>query len=37
MAKFKMQELIVNEPITARLGAGSGSANYVTDLRSVKP
>ena len=36
MAKFKMQELIVNEPITARLGAGSGSANYVTDVEIGK-
>lgn len=36
MAKFKMQELVGVEPITARLGAGSGSANYVTDLEIGK-
>ena len=39
MAKFQMKELIGTEPITARLGAGSGSANYVTDVeigKSVK-
>lgn len=37
MAKFKMQPLIGTEPDTARLGAGSGSANYVTDLEIGKP
>ena len=37
MAKFQMKELIGTEPITARLGAGSGSANYVTDLEIGKP
>lgn len=37
MAKFQMKELIGVEPITARLGAGSGSANYVTDLEIGKP
>ena len=31
MAKFKMGELIGVEPITARLGAGSGAANNLTD------
>ena len=36
MAKFKMQELVGVEPITARLGAGSGSANYVTDVEIGK-
>lgn len=36
MAKFKMQELIGTEPVTARLGAGSGSANYVTDVEIGK-
>ena len=39
MAKFQMKELIGTEPITARLGVGSGSANYVTDVeigKSVK-
>ena len=39
MAKFQMKELIGTEPITARLGAGSGSANYATDVeigKSVK-
>ena len=36
MAKFQMKELIGTEPITARLGAGSGSANYVTDLEIGK-
>ena len=39
MAKFQMKELIGTEPFTARLGAGSGSANYVTDVeigKSVK-
>jgi len=29
MAKFMMQELVGVEPITARLGAGSGAANNV--------
>jgi hypothetical protein len=37
MAKFQMKELIGTEPITARLGAGSGSANYVTDVEIGKP
>ncbi len=37
MAKFQMKELIGTEPITARLGAGSGSANYVTDIEIGKP
>jgi hypothetical protein len=36
MAKFQMKELIGVEPITARLGAGSGSANYVTDVEIGK-
>lgn len=31
MAKFMMKELIPQNAITARLGAGSGSANYVDD------
>jgi hypothetical protein len=37
MAKFKMQPNVETEVITARLGAGSGSANYVTDLEIGKP
>lgn len=37
MAKFKMKEMIGNELITTRLGAGSGSANYMTDLDLGKP
>lgn len=37
MAKFQMKELIGTEPITARLGAASGSANYVTDKEIGKP
>lgn len=37
MAKFKMQPTVDTECITARLGAGSGSANYVTDLELGKP
>ena len=37
MAKFKMQPTVDTECITARLGAGSGSANYVTDLELNKP
>lgn len=31
MAKFKMKEVIAAEALTARLGAGSGTANYVND------
>lgn len=31
MAKFQMKEVIGTEAVTARLGAGSGSANYVDD------
>lgn len=31
MAKFKMGVLVGTDVITARLGAGSGSANYVDD------
>lgn len=37
MAKFKMQEELGIESFTARLGVGSGSANYVTDLEIGKP
>lgn len=37
MAKFKMQPTVGTEVITARLGAGSGSANYVTDVEIGKP
>ena len=37
MAKFKMQPTVDTECITARLGAGSGSANYVTDMELGKP
>ncbi len=37
MAKFKMQEEVGIESFTARLGVGSGSANYVTDLEIGKP
>lgn len=36
MAKFKMQPNVETEVITARLGAGSGSANYVTDVEIGK-
>lgn len=36
MAKFKMTELIQGDALTARLGAGSGSANYVTDVEIGK-
>ena len=39
MAKFQMKELVGLEPITARLGAGTGTANHVTDVeigKSVK-
>lgn len=39
MAKFQMKELVGTEPITARLGAGSGTANQVDDKeigKSVK-
>lgn len=36
MAKFKMKELVGVEPVTARLGTASGSANYVTDLEIGK-
>lgn len=36
MAKFKMQPLVGAEPFTARLGAGTGAANYVTDLEIGK-
>lgn len=37
MAKFKMQPTVDTECLTARLGAGSGSANYVTDVELGKP
>jgi len=37
MAKFKMKELVGLEPITARLGAGSGAANNVDDKEIGKP
>ena len=36
MAKFQMKELVGIEPITSRLGAGTGSANYVTDVEIGK-
>jgi hypothetical protein len=37
MAKFMLKEIIASkEPQTVRLGAGSGSANYVTDLEVGK-
>jgi hypothetical protein len=36
MAKFKLQPLIGTEADTVRLGAGSGAANYVTDLETGK-
>jgi hypothetical protein len=36
MAKFQMKELIVTNPETARLGAGTGSANHVTDAEIGK-
>lgn len=37
MAKFQMKELVGTELKTARLGAGSGSANYVDDKEIGKP
>ncbi len=37
MAKFMMGELVGVEPITARLGAGSGTANNVTTAEIGKP
>ena len=37
MAKFQMKELICTEPVTARLGSASGSANYLTDVEIGKP
>jgi hypothetical protein len=38
MAKFLMQELILpGDPITARLGAGTGSANWIDDKEVGKP
>lgn len=37
MAKFQMKELVVNDVVTARIGAGSGSANYLTDKEIGKP
>lgn len=36
MAKFQMQELIVTDPETARLGAGTGASNHLTDLEIGK-
>lgn len=36
MAKFQFQELIGEEPVTARLGAGTGAGNNVTDLEIGK-
>lgn len=36
MAKFQMQPTGFKNPITARIGAGSGSANYVNDLEIGK-
>lgn len=36
MAKFQMKELIGTEPVTARLGSASGSANYLTDVEIGK-
>lgn len=36
MAKFQMKELVGLEPITARLGAGTGAANHVTDVEIGK-
>lgn len=37
MAKFQMKELVVNDVVTARVGAGSGAANHVTDKEIGKP
>ena len=38
MAKFQMKELILpGDPITARLGAGTGSANWIDDKEVGKP
>lgn len=37
MAKFQMKELIGTEPVTARLGSASGSANHLTDVEIGKP
>lgn len=36
MAKFQMKETVGTDPITARLGAGTGTSNYVTDLEIGK-
>lgn len=36
MAKFQMKELVGLEPITSRLGAGTGSSNHVTDVEIGK-
>lgn len=36
MAKFQMKETVGTKPLTTRLGAGSGSANYVTDVEIGK-
>jgi len=37
MAKFQMQEMIPVDAITARLGAGSGSANWIDSKEVGKP
>lgn len=38
MAKFQMKEYVGGDALlTARLGTGSGSANYLTDLELNKP
>lgn len=37
MAKFQMKELILVTALTARLGAGTGAANNVTDKEVGKP
>lgn len=38
MAKFQMQELILpGDPITSRLGAGTGAGNWIDDKEVGKP
>lgn len=36
MAKFQMKPVVGIEPITSRLGAGTGTSNYVTDTEIGK-
>lgn len=37
MAKFQQKEILGEAPVTCRLGAASGSANYMTDIEIGKP